>query len=318
MPTSPDRRPLAGLLALLIASSACSSHDRCASPGATAPVAILAAMPSELSPLLARATIEGVRVLEDRAFHVGTIGGQRVVVAMTGIGLVNATATTRALLDAFAVRGVVFSGVAGSLHRIADVSVPLAWSLAPDGPLLPADPDWLALAGQVAAAQAVTLERCTPVPPDAADAELVCMPFAPAIIVGGRGESADPYRGEAIVCRPGGGDVFGCDPALPAGARPAHDGARSASDGATRADVGEDVTVDMESAAAAQEAAARGLPFLAFRAVSDGTADPLGLPGFPSQFFAYYRLAATNAAIATTAFLEKLSAADAADPLRCS
>ncbi len=30
----------------------------------------------------------------------------------------------------------------------------------------------------------------------------------------------------------------------------------------------------------------------------------LGLPGFPAQFFAYYRLASSNAAAATNAFLE--------------
>jgi nucleoside phosphorylase len=295
------RGPLAALLALVVACSACSSDDGCAP---AAPLAVLAAMPSELLPLLDRATVDEVRVIGGRAFHVGALGGVPVVLAMTGIGLVNATDATAELLDAFAVRGVVFSGVAGSPHRIADVTVPLAWSLPPDGAPLPADPDWLALARAVAAADAAALERCTPVPPDAPDAELVCMPFAPAIVVGGRGESSDPYRGAPILCRPGGGDVFGCDPALP----PA----------AAVAALGDEVTVDMETAASAREAAARGLRFVAFRAVSDGAADPLGLPGFPSQFFAYYRLAAENAAIATAAFLEALSTAEAADAPGCS
>ena len=55
---------------------------------------------------------------------------------------------------------------------------------------------------------------------------------------------------------------------------------------------------------AARGAAVRGLPFIAFRAVSDGEGDPLGVPGFPAQFFAYYRLAARNATAATVAFLE--------------
>ena len=64
----------------------------------------------------------------------------------------------------------------------------------------------------------------------------------------------------------------------------------------------------METAAIGREATLRGLPFIAFRAGSDGAGDPLGLPGFPAQFYAYYRLAAHNAAIATRAFLERLSA----------
>jgi len=61
----------------------------------------------------------------------------------------------------------------------------------------------------------------------------------------------------------------------------------------------------METAAVAREAQGRGVPFIAFRAVSDGAGDPLGLPGFPTQFFAYYRLAAHNAAAATTAFVTR-------------
>ena len=66
--------------------------------------------------------------------------------------------------------------------------------------------------------------------------------------------------------------------------------------------------VDMETAAIARETAERGLPYIAFRAGSDGGGDPLGLPGFPAQFYAYYRLAARNAAAAAAAFLERLAA----------
>jgi hypothetical protein len=34
------------------------------------------------------------------------------------------------------------------------------------------------------------------------------------------------------------------------------------------------------------------------------------LPGFPAQFFAYYRLAARNAAAAAAAFLERVGSGD--------
>ena len=53
-------------------------------------------------------------------------------------------------------------------------------------------------------------------------------------------------------------------------------------------------------------AAAHGVPFLIVRGVSDGAGDPLGLPGFPAQFFAYYRLAADNAATVVMRLLETL------------
>jgi len=40
--------------------------------------------------------------------------------------------------------------------------------------------------------------------------------------------------------------------------------------------------------------------------VSDGGGDPLGLPGFPVQFFYYRQLAADNAALVTAAVLKAL------------
>jgi nucleoside phosphorylase len=321
MPTSFCRGPFALVVGLAIACAGCSSDDRCdAQPGAAAPaaIAVLGAMPSELAPLVERATLDDTQVIDGHVFHLGTLGGERVVLAMTGIGLVNATETSRVLLDNFAVRGMIFSGVAGSPHRIADVTVPLVWAL-PDGEPLPVDDDWLAHARNVAASGDVSFERCTPYPLDDPAAELVCLAFEPAIFVSGRGESSDPYSGGSVVCRPGAGDVFGCDPDLPAASTAvAHASSATPALERTADDATDEVTVDMETAAVAREAAARGLPFIAFRAVSDGAEDPLGLPGFPSQFFAYYRLAAENAAIATAAFLEELSATEAADPPSCS
>lgn len=324
MPTSLHRSLLAAALGAVLACAGCGSSGGCPAASTAAAddaIAVLGAMPSELAPLLERAAIDDVRVIDGHVFHLGTLAGVRVVLAMTGIGLGNASATSRVLLEHFAVRGVVFSGVAGSPHRIADVTVPLSWS-EPGGPALPADDGWLELARAVARNGSLTLERCTPVPLDDPAAELVCMPFAPAIVVGGRGESSDPFQGEPRACRPGAGDVFGCDPALPTDATSAPPGAATLVPRASLAipavTVEDEVTVDMETAAVAREASARGLRFLAFRAVSDGAEDPLGLPGFPSQFFAYYRLAAENAAIATAAFLGELSAAEAADPPACS
>lgn len=310
MQASRDRvRRLLALLPLA-AALGCGSDAACPPQ---APLAVLGAMPSELTPLLERAAIAETRVLDGRVFHTGTLGGAPVVLAMTGIGMVNAAETTRLLLDGFEVGGVLFSGVAGSPHRIADVTVPESWS-EPGGPALPADAAWLEVARAVAAA-GQELDRCTPVPLDDPAAALVCMPFAPAVFVGGRGQSSDPFGGAPVVCRPGGGDVFGCDPTLepaPAAIAAAPTPARAASVAPE-----DDVTVDMESAAAAREAAARGLPFIAFRAVSDGAEDPLGLPGFPAQFFAYYRLAAENAAAATTSFLTRLAAADGGAAASC-
>ena len=56
---------------------------------------------------------------------------------------------------------------------------------------------------------------------------------------------------------------------------------------------------DMETAAVAKLAAENQIPFLAFRAVSDGGGDPLiasALIGFPVQFFIYQQLALPHSA----------------------
>jgi nucleoside phosphorylase len=67
------------------------------------------------------------------------------------------------------------------------------------------------------------------------------------------------------------------------------------------------VAADEETAAAGSVAAEHTKPFIAFRAISDGTADPLMLPGFPAQFFVYKQLAADNAAAMTLAFVNAWS-----------
>jgi nucleoside phosphorylase len=276
--TGRARSAAIGLLAWALA--ACGDDG-----GAPARVAVLSAFPGELAAVLARTAVEETVAVEGRRVRLGRLGGTPVVVAMTGIGLVNAATTTRALLERFPLRGVVVSGVAGSLLRIGDVAVPARWSL-PDGSAHPIARRWLAIAERLADGGALPFERCTAVPSESPDP--VCLDPPPVLVVGGEGASADPFAGAAFPCRPGAGDVFGCDVAARAAAPPAP------------------LVEDMESAAIAAEAAARGVPFIAFRGVSDGAGDPLGLPGFPAQFYAYYRLAAANAAAAVEAFAARL------------
>ena len=122
---------------------------------------------------------------------------------------------------------------------------------------------------------------------------------------GGRTFPVRAVRGEVFGCRPCRAGTRVSDPSLRHRDRPLHPRASShrlsgrpsptVVDGAAAA--------DNESAAVAVVATGRGLPFIAFRAVSDGQGDDLMLPGYPFQFFAYQGLAAHNAAAATATFL---------------
>jgi nucleoside phosphorylase len=251
-------------------------------------LAVFSAFPAELAPLLARATVRETLVIGDRVLRIGTLSGVPVVLGLLGIGYANAADTTRLVLDRFDVGGFVVSGVAGSPRRIGDVSVPESWT-GPDGVPYPTDAAMLDIARQTTTS-GLMLEHCTPVPPQP-PGPTVCLDFVPGVFVGGAGETSDPYGGRKLACVPGGNDVFGCDVESAALAR-----------GVTAGAIVYE-SVDQETAAVGRETAARGVPYIAFRAVSDGAGDPLGLPGFPAQFFAYYDLAARNAAAATAAFL---------------
>lgn len=310
-------RPLAAALACAAVGALGCGDGGGAGP---APIAVLSAFPAEMAAVLERMEIVGTRGVQGHTFRVGRLGGRLVVVGMTGIGLVNAAEVTRILLDAFAVRGVVVSGVAGSPLLVGDVTAAASWAFEGDDARFAATPDWLERAAAAAAAGAIALEDCAIVPAGAPFAaprpgDRVCLPTRPRVVVGGIGESGDPYGDRPFACIPGSGDVFDCDGAEP---RPfASDGAGGARPAALvrAADDGR-VAIDMETAAIAREATARGLPFIAFRAVSDGVGDPLGLAGPYEQFFAYYRLASRNAAAATEAFLAGFgpSGATAEDP----
>lgn len=257
-----------------------------ADAGGTARLAVISAFPAELAPFVAAAVVHERVEADGRAFYLGELAGVRVVLGMTGIGMLNAAATAETVLTRFEVAGVVMSGVAGSPYNIGDVTVPARWFASDTGAAFTVNPALYALARAVRGRR-VPLERCGPVPPP--DGSMLCLPHRPRVRVGRLGRSGD--SGVPIACLPGAGEIFGCElpePAAKAGRR-------------------EPVAVDMESAAVARAAAAHGVPFLAFRAVSDGAGDPLGLPGFPAQFLAYYRIAAANAAAGTVGLLERLA-----------
>ncbi len=253
---------------------------------------MLSAFPAEQAPLVAEAKVTSMQTIAGKTFRIGTLGGARVALGLVGMGLTGATTTSHAAIAALSPAGVIFSGVAGSKTlRIGDVVVPTTWSLKGTMNYTP-DAKWLALAKGVAPC----FEQCTEVP---ATGMGVCMDHVPGLLVGGNGRTDD--TSVPVSCKTGNDDVFGCDVGAPQGA--AHTCAAAPSIASADSDP---IETDNETAAIAAEAAARGIPFVAFRGVSDGAGDPLGLPGYPTEFFAYYRLAARNAAAAAKAFLSRL------------
>ena len=332
------RRTLASLMSLALlacaavagaADAGTKSKPRPPVPLCATRLLVLSAMPVELSAVLARIPkIFGVTTttVGGHDYYLTRYGGGSLVLTLTGIGPANAKRAVDAAFDAFpcgkrtAVREVVFSGVAGG-DDIGDVIVPARWTADAGKHVTPVDARMLAAARRIAAKVKPALLSTAPAgdpacgcvtSPDAVTT--VPVTHTPAVEVGGTGETTDPFTGRALPCAPGGGDVFGCAPCLPqtnvqrdapafaTGVVPFLDPAFFTGYNSSAASPGY-VAEDEETAVVAAEAAKHHVPFLGFRAVSDGGGDPLGLPGFPVQFFYYRQLAADNAAIATVAFL---------------
>ena len=98
---------------------------------APARVAVLSAFEPELQRLLAATRQPVQQRINGITFTLGELEGQPVVLALSGISMVNAAMTTQLLLDRFTVSHIVFSGIAGGVNpalRIGDVTVPQQWA----------------------------------------------------------------------------------------------------------------------------------------------------------------------------------------------
>jgi adenosylhomocysteine nucleosidase len=100
-----------------------------ASGQAARPLGVLAALPQELGDLIAAMQAESgvvTRTFGRRDYHIGTVHGAPCVVTLARVGKVAAAATASALIHAFDVEAVVFTGVAGGVGpdvHIGDVVV---------------------------------------------------------------------------------------------------------------------------------------------------------------------------------------------------
>ena len=227
---------------------------------------------------------------------------------LSGVSMVNAAMTTQVALDRFAVTGIVFSGIAGGVDpdlNIGDVVVAERWGQyldvivarqVGDGYAIPPwmtsdfaafemlyprnqtvmrdgldapetrfwfDVDADLLERAAEVAEGVTLEGC--------GADGACLSEAPRVVVGGNGVSGAAFVDNAAV-RDWAYDTF------------------------------EARVLDMESAAVAHVAHANGVPFIAFRSLSDLAGGGEGA----NEMNTFLGLAAGNSAAVVTAFLGAL------------
>lgn len=320
---------VAGLLLTLVPVAAAHAAPRPKTDKAAAPCPVLieSAMPLEAAPILTAGAVNPtpVWVHDGKGFWAGTVEGNPALIALTGIGMVNATNTTAAAFDHFGcISAVIFSGTSGGDY-IGDVMVPTRWT--EDGrQFLQTSPGPLA-ALHSALQQPVPLIQTTPTGDPLCTCQTtgfagtgtpITVEHTPTVEVGGTGLSNDGFGGRAFPCVPEASDVFGCWPCRypdPQAAGQTQELAATVPpflqasfildyEQNAAAPPGSYVSEDNETAAVFTVASQHGVPFIGFRAASDGGGDPLHLPGYPSEFFVYRQLAADNAASTALAFLK--------------
>lgn len=287
------------VLAWAVGAQAAYAAPPCLSE-CTPRIGIVSAFGAEADLLLAQTARKRTWRIGGSVFTTGELQGQRVVITLSGVGMVNAAMTTQRMLDHFRIERLVMSGIAGGVDpalHIGDVVVPERWAM-------PMEVYWNGDAQVPAACGAVGDVACLglrlardangavrpdfrlPTPAGEAptgwymrDAE-VHAPGGPA-----QGEFRFDFEADArmlAVARTLAPDLQRCGPKAPAlcvNEQPRlRVGGRAVSGNAFLANADyraylqaqlQAQAVDMETAALAQVAYANGVPFIAMRSVSD-------------------------------------------------
>jgi adenosylhomocysteine nucleosidase len=279
----------------------------CATPASdtTPRIAVMSAFPPELALLLSKVQDAQAHSIHGVEFTTGTLQGKPVVLFLSGISMVNASMNTQLAIDRFKVSHIVFSGIAGGVNpqiKVGDVVVAERWGeylevlaareTAPGRYSAPAWMDDVKLpnfgiwhprpvevtttAGrdkrlwfEADPAMLAIARRAANVPLERCDADKHCLGHDPRVIVGGNGVSGQAFVDNAAF--------------------------REYTFRTFQASV-----LDMETAATAHVAYANGVPFIAFRSLSDLAGGGEG----ENELATFFRIAADNSARVLLAFLD--------------
>ena len=115
-------------------SAAHAATPRCLSE-CTPRIGIVSAFGQEADILVARTSGKRSWVINGNRFTTGTLAGNRVVIVLSGVSIVNATMVTQLMVDHFRIDRLVMSGIAGGInpeHHVGDVIVPERWAMPMD------------------------------------------------------------------------------------------------------------------------------------------------------------------------------------------
>jgi len=282
----------------------------CAAPSAsvdaTPRIAVISAFEPELDLLLAKVEQPRKTRINGVEFTTGVLQGKPVVLFLSGVSMTNAAMTTQLALDRFRISHLVFSGIAGGVDpqlNIGDVVVAGRWGQylevlmaresapgrydVPDrmkgyvlpnfGMMFPRPVEVRTAAHPEPAKQfwfdadpalMEVARRIGNVPLETCDAQRRCLAHKPQLVLGGNGVSGQAFVDNAAF--------------------------RQYTYKTFEASV-----LDMETAAVAMVAHSNGVPYIAFRSLSDLAGGGQG----ENEIGTFFRIAADNSARVLLAFL---------------
>lgn len=127
------RRVLTGLLAGigLATTFGAAAAPHCLTD-CTRRIGIVSAFGAEADILIEQTRQRRTYTIHGKRFTTGVLRGNRVVIVLSGVSMVNSTMVTQQLLDHFRIERLVMSGIAGGIdpaNRVGDVIVPDRWAM---------------------------------------------------------------------------------------------------------------------------------------------------------------------------------------------
>ncbi len=124
-------------IAFLAASAALCATAQAAAPArcltdCTPRIGIVSAFGAEADLLVAQTRAKRTHTINGKRFTTGVLRGNRVVIVLSGVSMINSTLVTQQMLDHFRVERLVMSGIAGGVdpaNHVGDVTVPDRWAM---------------------------------------------------------------------------------------------------------------------------------------------------------------------------------------------
>ncbi len=272
-------RALTSMLLILLLSGFCLAQEK--------PILLLYAFAEEGKTVAASMTVTDRDTVLGREVILGTVSGQSIVLAETGVGMTNAAMTTQAMIERYSPRCLLLTGIAGGIDstvRIGDITAPSIWI----------EHDYGYLGGNGFESDSIklfdaALGKLTRAREFYADGSLLAvakriavdsLSFSligerkPAFQIGGTGVSGNQFI-DNIDHRKWLNKEFGA------------------------------LVTDMESAAVAQVCTVNGLPFLIFRSASD-LAGGSGSSTADTEIDQFFKVAAHNSSLVVIEMLRHL------------